>query len=234
MVNALMVRGLTHRYPGRGTPALDDLGFDLPENRLAFVLGPNGSGKSTLFRILLRLLRADSGEVEVGGRRLESYGPAALAGVISYIPQSSEVPFNFSGRHTVVLGRVTRRGLRASPREADWKAADEALEAVGMTGLGERGIQELSGGERQLVLIARALCQGLTVLLSSHQPNHAFEFADDVLLLKQGRSPGLKPVADLTGEDLRHLYELPARVVDLTDMPGLRLCATRPETRGDQ
>ena len=47
MVNALMVRGLTHRYPGRGTPALDDLGFDLPENRLAFVLGPNGSGKST-------------------------------------------------------------------------------------------------------------------------------------------------------------------------------------------
>ena len=148
MVNALMVRGLTHRYPGRGTPALDDLGFDLPENRLAFVLGAKGSGKSTLFRILLRLLRADSGEVEIGGRRLESYGPAALAGVISYIPQSSEVPFNFSGRHTVVLGRVTRRGLRASPREADWKAADEALEAVGMTGLGERGIQELSGGER--------------------------------------------------------------------------------------
>ena len=234
MVNALMVRGLTHRYPGRGTPALDDLGFDLPENRLAFVLGPNGSGKSTLFRILLRLLRADSGEVEIGGRRLESYGPAALAGVISYIPQSSEVPFNFSGRHTVVLGRVTRRGLRASPREADWKAADEALEAVGMTGLGERGIQELSGGERQLVLIARALCQGLTVLLSSHQPNHAFEFADDVLLLKQGRSPGLKPVADLTGEDLSHLYDLPMRVVDLTDMPGLRLCVTRPETRGDQ
>lgn len=267
MVNALMVRGLTHRYPGRGTPALDDLGFDLPENRLAFVLGPNGSGKSTLFRILLRLLRADSGEVEIGGRRLESYGPAALAGVISYIPQSSEVPFNFSGRHTVVLGQVTRRGLRASPREANWKAADEALEAVGMTGLGERGIQELSGGERQLVLIARALCQGgrllvldeptsaldagnqirvlrrlrrlvdrqgLTVLLSSHQPNHAFEFADDVLLLKQGRSPGLKPVADLTGEDLSHLYDLPVRVVDLTDMPGLRLCVTRPETRGDQ
>ena len=222
MVSALTVRGLTHRYPGCGTPALGDLGFDLPENRLAFVLGPNGSGKSTLFRILLRLLRADSGEVEVGGRRLESYGPAALAGVISYIPQSSEVPFNFSGRHTVVLGRVTRRGLRASPREADWKAADEALEAVGMTGLGERGIQELSGGERQLVL------------LSSHQPNHAFEFADDVLLLKQGRSPGLKPVADLTGEDLSHLNDLPMRVVDLTDMPGLRLCATRPETRGDQ
>ena len=267
MVNALVVRGLTHRYPGRGIPALDDLGFELPENRLAFVLGPNGSGKSTLFRILLRLLRADSGEVEVGGRRLESYGPAALAGVISYIPQSSEVPFNFSGRHTVVLGRVTRRGLRASPREADWKAADEALEAVGMAGFGERGIQELSGGERQLVLIARALCQGgrllvldeptsaldagnqirvlrrlrrlvdsqgLTVLLSSHQPNHAFEFADDVLLLKQGHSPGLKPIADLTGEDLSHLYDLPMRVVDLTEMPGLRLCATRPETRGDQ
>jgi len=55
MVNALMVRGLTHRYPGRGTPALDDLGFDLPENWLAFVLGAKGSGKSTLFRILLRL-----------------------------------------------------------------------------------------------------------------------------------------------------------------------------------
>lgn len=162
---------------------------------------------------------------------------------------------------------MTRRGLRASPREANWKAADEALEAVGRTGLGERGIQELSGGERQLVLIARALCQGgrllvldeptsaldagnqirvlrrlrrlvdrqgLTVLLSFHQPNHAFEFADDVLLLKQGRSPGLKPVADLMGEDLSHLYDLPVRVVDLTDMPGLRLCVTRPETRGDQ
>jgi len=183
MVSALTVRGLTHRYPGRGTPALDDLGFELPENRLAFVLGPNGAGKSTLFRILLRLLRADSGEVEVGGRRLESYGPAALAGVISYIPQSSEVPFNFSGRHTVVLGRVTRRGLRASPREADWKAADEALEAVGMTGLGERGIQELSGGERQLAYIARTLVQGAKVIFMD-EPTNGLDFGNQIKLLE--------------------------------------------------
>jgi len=171
MVNALMVRGLTHRYPGRGTPALDDLGFDLPENRLAFVLGPNGSGKSTLFRILLRLLRADSGEVEIGGRRLESYGPAALAGVISYIPQSSEVPFNFSGRHTVVLGRVTRRGLRASPREADWKAATEALEAVGMAGFEERGIQELSGGERRKLYLCTILMRNPNFLVLDEPTN---------------------------------------------------------------
>ena len=65
----------------------------------------------------------------------------------------------------MVLGRVARRGLRASPREADWKAATEALEAVGMAGFEERGIQELSGGERQLVLIARALCQGGRLLV---------------------------------------------------------------------
>ena len=115
MVNALAIRGLALRYPGRETPALDDLSFELPEHRLAFVLGPNGSGKSTLFRILLRLLRADSGEVEVFGSRLESYGPAGLAEAISYIPQSTEMSFNFSVLHTVVLGRVARRGLRASP-----------------------------------------------------------------------------------------------------------------------
>ena len=139
MVNALMVRGLTHRYPGRGTPALDDLGFDLPENWLAFVLGAKGSGKSTLFRILLRLLRADSGEVEIGGRRLESYGPAALAGVISYIPQSSEVPFNFSGRHTVVLGRVTRRGLRASPGRPTGRRPMRHSKRLGGRGSGNAG-----------------------------------------------------------------------------------------------
>lgn len=132
MVNALAIRGLALRYPGRETPALDDLSFELPEHRLAFVLGPNGSGKSTLFRILLRLLRADSGEVEVFGSRLESYGPAGLAEAISYIPQSTEMSFNFSVLHTVVLGRVARRGLRASPRNTDWSAAEAALEAVGL------------------------------------------------------------------------------------------------------
>lgn len=159
MVSALMARGFTHHYPGRGTPTLDDLGFDLPENRLALVLGPNGSGKSTLSRIPLGLLRANSGEAEIDGRRLESYGPAALIGVISYIPQPSEASSNLSRRRTVVLGWVTRRGLRVSPWEASWRTADEALEAVGTMGLGGRRIQKLNGDGRQLVLIVRALYQ---------------------------------------------------------------------------
>lgn len=253
MVSALTVEHLSYRYPGRDTPALDDVTFDVSPGRFVFVLGPNGSGKSTLFRILLRLLKAQEGTVRIEGELLERFTPARLATAMSYIPQTHEVPFDYTVRHTVVLGRVARRGLNSAPRDDDWAAADRALEAVGISSFATRGIRQLSGGERQLVLIARALAQGgrllvldeptsaldasnqirvlqrlrrlvrddgLTVVLSSHQPGHALEFADDVLLLKQGRALGVRPIDSVTADDLTTLYDLPMQVVTI---PGTRL-----------
>ena len=98
--------------------------------------------------------------VDVAGRPLHAYTTPQLAEVISYIPQTHDVTFDYTARHTVVLGRVARRGWAARPTPTDWDDADAALERVGVAHLGTRGMRELSGGERQLVLIARALCQG--------------------------------------------------------------------------
>lgn len=261
MVSALHVAGVTHQYAGRPAPALDDLSFDVAPGRFVFVLGPNGSGKSTLFRILLRLLRPRAGRIEVEGAPLETFTPASLAAALSYIPQTHHVPFDYTVRHTVVLGRVARRGLNSAPKAEDWAVADSALEAVGIASFATRGIRQLSGGERQLVLIARALAQGgrllvldeptsaldagnqvrvlqrlrrlvreegLTVLLSSHQPAHALEFADDVLLLKEGRSAGVRPIGSITDEDLTGLYDLPMRIYTIPDT-GLRVCVAGHE-----
>lgn len=269
MVSMLEVTGLSHHYPGRArVPALTDVSFDIAGGRLVFVLGPNGSGKSTLFRIILPLLRATAGAVRVEGMALAQYSTRSLAQVVSYIPQQHDVTFDYTARHTVVLGRIARRGWNATPRPSDWELADQALAQVGISELADRGMRQLSGGERQLVLIARALCQegrllvldeptsaldagnqlrvlgqirdlatqGLTVLLSSHNPSQALQYADDVLLLQGGRAEPLQPAATVGDDALTRLYGIPLRVVTSPEAPGVRLCIaaeTSPQPPND-
>lgn len=128
------------------------LDFDLPAGRCVAILGPNGRGKTTLVRALLGFQKLDEGTREC---------PA----VIGYVPQAIGRDLGYSVRHMVAMGRIARRGLFAMPSSEDHREADKALARVGIAELADRRFDRLSGGERQLVLLARALATGAEVLV---------------------------------------------------------------------
>jgi manganese/iron transport system ATP-binding protein len=151
--------GLSVRY--ESGDALRDVSFELPRAIRLAVLGPNGAGKSTLIKLIAGILTPTDGRIEVYGE--DPGGHICIA----YVPQRSQVDWNFpvSVRDVVMMGRIGKLGLLRRAGRADWKAVDEALAVVNMTGLAKRQIGELSGGQQQRMFIARALAQGAELML---------------------------------------------------------------------
>lgn len=176
----LAARGLAY---GFGRRALGSgLAFEVRAGEATCLLGPNGSGKTTLVRTLLGLLAPLAGEVTLEARTLEAWGARGRAARMAYVPQASESYFDFTVREMVALGRTAHRGLFSRPGAADRRQVEEAIERLGLGGLADRPIHRLSGGERQLALIARALATGATYLLMD-EPAANLDFANQALIL---------------------------------------------------
>lgn len=150
-------------YGGRGV--LHGASLELPEGRLLGLVGPNGAGKSTLLRLLYRALRPSGGRVLLEGRALESLSRRSIARAIGVVPQRCEPAFPVSVRHFVGMGRFSREPLLGGPSRADLAAVDACLGEMGVAGLAERSVEQLSGGEFRRVLIAQALAQEPRILL---------------------------------------------------------------------
>ena len=133
------------------------LDCSLGAGEVVCLLGPNGSGKSTLMRTLLGLLPRLAGEVTLDGRDLAAWPAAERARRLAWVPQAADSYFDFSLREMVEMGRTAHRGVFASPAARDREIAHAALERLGIAQLADRPIHGVSGGERQLALIARAL-----------------------------------------------------------------------------
>jgi len=157
------VRNLSFSYGARRV--LDDLSFTVPDGALVAVLGPNGVGKSTLFRCLLGLLRGYEGEILLNGRPREAYASRQLARIAAYVPQSSEPTFSYTVLETVLMGTTAQLGLLEYPGRTEREHAENALRLLGIEDLAERRIDQISGGEQQLVLLARALAQDAKLLV---------------------------------------------------------------------
>ena len=157
------VRNLSFSY---GTHrVLNDLSFSVPDSALVAVLGPNGVGKSTLFRCLLGLLRGYEGEILLNGRPRGECAPRDLARIAAYVPQSSAPTFSYTVFETVLMGTTARLGLLEYPGRAERERAENALRQLGIEDLADRRIDQISGGEQQLVLLARALAQDARLLV---------------------------------------------------------------------
>jgi iron complex transport system ATP-binding protein len=129
------------------------------------VIGPNGAGKTTLLRCLNGLLKPGGGQVLLGSRPLQDYSPRQIARQLSYVPQAGQSPPPFTVFEFVLLGRYAHHGPFVPPSRIDENAAAKALEITGLTGLADRKLESLSGGERQKAMIAAALAQETPVLL---------------------------------------------------------------------
>ncbi len=229
-----------------------DLGFGYPEHpvgrdvslavepgEVLCLLGPNGCGKTTLFKTLLGLLAAQGGRVTLDGDEIHRLSRAQIARRIAYVPQAQSGIFPYTAMDLVLMGRTAHRGLFAGPTREDREIAGQALADLGIAELADRDVTRLSGGQRQLVIVARAIAQaaplivmdeptasldfgnqvvvlsevqglaerGVGIVLSTHDPYHAFAIADRVALMRDGAILVIGAPADvLTAERLRDVY----------------------------
>ena len=166
---------------------LKGVSFDAKLGEFISVLGPNGVGKSTLFRCMLGLLNPTGGSVSIGGRDIQTMTAAELSKCVAYIPQSHNPVFNFSVFDMVLMGTTAQLGRFASPGKAQEHLADAALERMGISHLRDRGCGHISGGERQLVLIARAIAQQAKILVMD-EPSANLDFGNKMRVMKTVKS----------------------------------------------
>lgn len=225
----------------RGHIVGQNLSFTVAAGEVTCLLGANGCGKTTLLKTLLGLLPPLAGTVWLGQQRLSDVSAKQLAQWVGYVPQAQSDLFPYTALEMVLMGRTAHVSWLSTPGPKDRAIALDCLRQLGIEHLAQRRYPQLSGGERQLVLIARALAQqpqllimdeptasldfgnqirvlavierlkaqGLAILLTTHQPEHAHRVADRVVLLHQGQilANGPKEAA-LSAVHLATLYGL--------------------------
>jgi iron complex transport system ATP-binding protein len=151
------------------------------------LLGPNGGGKTTLLKTLIGLLAPKAGEVRLGDRRLETYASRERARLIAYVPQSHAATFAFTVETMVLMGRTAHGGLFGRPTSADRAIAARMLERLGISHLADRPYTMISGGERQLALLARALAQEPQFVVLD-EPTASLDFGNQGRVIREIRA----------------------------------------------
>ena len=165
-------------------PVLKGVDLSVSGGEIVTLLGPNGSGKSTLLKIMLGILRPARGTVFLDGRDVASFGPKALAREIAYVPQIHKNSFPYRVVDIVLMGRLPHKGFFFRYSKGDLDIADEVLAKLSIEGLADRPYTEISGGERQLTLIARALAQGARTFIMD-EPAGGLDYGNQLRLLEQ-------------------------------------------------
>lgn len=177
----LSVNHLSFSYPQR--QVLRDINFTISEGRLVSLLGPNGTGKSTLFRCILNLLAGFDGKVFINGVDTGQISLPQLAKLIAYIPQMHYPAFNYSVLDMVLMGTSAHLSAFAVPGVKELEQAHASLSLLGVGELAERNYMQISGGEQQLVLIARAISQDSRLLIMD-EPTASLDFGNQVRVMK--------------------------------------------------
>jgi iron complex transport system ATP-binding protein len=242
----LAVDSLAFGFPGRTVGR--EVSFALEAGEVMCVLGPNGGGKTTLFRTLLGLLTPHAGTITLGSAALQGLSRGEIARRVGYVPQGHLGYFAFTVREFVLMGRTAHLGVFSTPGKHDRELAEAALESLDIAHLADKPVTEISSGERQLALVARALAQepkvlvldeptasldfgnqvrvlqrisalaasGISILFSSHDPDHAFLCARRALLLAEGRVLEIgAPRAVIRADTLQRMYGVSVQVMPL-------------------
>ena len=179
----LEIRNLTFRYHAHGPNVLDGVSLSLADGEIGILLGKNGSGKTTLFKTVLGIEKPASGSILFDGEDLIKMSRRERARRIAYVPQ--DIRFGaLSVYDTVLMGRIAHFGFAAG--KEDEAVTERVLEDMGLTAFAERNVEELSGGERQKIAVARALAQEPKLLIFD-EPTANLDIANEQLILSEIR-----------------------------------------------
>lgn len=239
----LQVQDVSFSY--RQNEVLKNLSFSVPRGRVVGILGANGAGKSTLFKLILGVLPLKRGDIKINGHSVKTLSSRERAKQMAYIPQTQRGTFQFTVEEMVLMGTTASFSMFAQPGKRERIKAVEAMKLLQIEKFANRLYDQLSGGEQQLVLIARAVAQdapilimdeptasldygnqirvleeirqlanrGYLVLISTHNPQHIFLYADDVLLIEGGSAIAFgKPQNVLSESLLSHVYRVPIQL----------------------
>ena len=245
----LQFNNISFGYSTSTAPVLKDLSLGVEANSVTAILGPNGGGKTTLLHLALGWLKPPSGEIHLDGKPLQSYSRRELGQWLGLVPQNEHIPFEFSLLEYVILGRAPHLKPLEMPGVHDTRVAMQSLERVGMASLLERPVTSLSGGEQQLVILARALTQqprflildeptshldlknkirlvsllreladsGVTILMTTHEPEVAAAIGTHLVLMRQGQILQQGPINDIfTREALSETYQVDVQVSQIS------------------
>ncbi|MBQ0018788.1 MAG: ABC transporter ATP-binding protein [Clostridiales bacterium] len=174
------------RYAYGTHEVLKGVSFDARPGELLCILGHNGAGKSTLFKCMLGLLKGYSGSITVDGIDFSRLKPKEKALYVAYIPQASKPTFAYNVMDMVIMGTMSVAGGMSGPGEKEKRLALDALSKMGIMHLKDRDYTKISGGEQQMVLIARALAQGAKILIMD-EPTSSLDYGNQMRVQKQLR-----------------------------------------------
>ncbi len=240
------VKNISFDYDGE--EIFSNISFSIDKGDVLCILGPNGTGKTTLIKCLNGLHDIKSGEISVNGNDMKKLSFKQISKHIGYIPQSHVPSFPFKVFDVVLMGRAPYLNLTDSPKDEDVEIAEDALKTLGIEDLKDKEYTNLSGGERQLVFLARVLCQkpdilildeptshldfgnqiklleiidnlaksGLSIIMSSHFPDHAFLSSTKVAIMKDGGFIDFGTPDDVVSEEnLRKAYSIDVKLIEL-------------------
>jgi len=250
------IEELTFSYPGSDRKVLDKASLNLGEGQILCILGPNGAGKTTLLNCMAGLLKPQSGRIRLLGRELETMKEKDIARIAGYVPQLHTPAFDYRVLDFVLMGRSPQMGAFGRPKAEDEAASLAVLESMGIGHLAEKSYRNISGGERQQVLIARAIVQqpkvvlfdeptahldygnqhrvlerirqmageGFSVVITTHNPDHALLLGDQAAIVSrdgsivQGSSEEI-----ITEETLRRIYGIDLQLLWVEEL-GRKAC----------
>jgi iron complex transport system ATP-binding protein len=181
MAEVISVSGLRFSY-GLGF-GLKDISLTVERGKTTVLLGPNGCGKTTLLKCMNALLTPREGEIKINGKDIFRMGRSELARLVGFVPQAHTPSFPYSVEDVVLMGRVSSMSIFQQPSDLDYAKTWQAIEAVGLTALKDRPYTHISGGERQLSLIARAIAQEPAALLLD-EPTAHLDFKNQFMVLQ--------------------------------------------------
>lgn len=206
-----------YREKGNETVVFPELNCQIKKGELYCILGPNGVGKTTLFRTILGFLPLLSGRITIDGREVRSFHRKELARTIAYVPQYHTPPFPYTVEEVILMGRgahITETGI---PKKRDVEKIEGIMEELGILRLRKRNYTRLSGGERQLVLIARALAQEAGYLLMD-EPAANLDYGNQIKMLQILQKLSLKGNGIcFTSHNPEHALWCGGKVLAMTD-----------------
>ncbi len=192
----LRIEDLCFHY-GKGSPILQHISLDIREGALCGLFGPNGCGKTTLFKCCLKFLHPQHGRIRFNGSDIRRLKVREMARLAAYVPQDHKPPFPYKAEEIVLMGRTPHMDGYFTLSRHNRQKARSAMELLGITDLAEQPYNQLSGGQRQLVLIARAIAQEARVIFLD-EPTSALDFNNQVKIwriLRQVAQQGITILA---------------------------------------